>query len=62
LKEGSARTRLSDSLAAEVLLAAGGPLLELRHSQGLKGVGEKTIQKLEAIQCNDVSSACEDDR
>jgi hypothetical protein len=27
----------------------GGPLIELRRSQGLKGVGEKTIQKLEAI-------------
>ena len=27
----------------------GGLLVELRRSQGLKGVGEKTIQKLEAI-------------
>jgi hypothetical protein len=27
----------------------GGLLAELRRSQGLKGVGEKTIQKLEAI-------------
>jgi helicase len=27
----------------------GGLLLELRRSQGLKGVGEKTVQKLEAI-------------
>ena len=27
----------------------GGLLVELRRSQGLKGVGEKTVQKLEAI-------------
>ena len=27
----------------------GGLFVELRRSQGLKGVGEKTIQKLEAI-------------
>ena len=27
----------------------GGLLVELRRSQGLKGVGEKTVQKLEAF-------------
>jgi len=27
----------------------GALLVELRHSQGLKGAGEKTVQKLEAI-------------
>ena len=44
-----ARTRLSDSLPAEVLFAAGWVVVELRRSQALRGVGEKTVQKLEAI-------------
>ena len=30
----------------------GGLLVELRRSQGLKGVGEKTVQKLEVIGAN----------
>jgi len=30
----------------------GGLLLELRRSQGLMGVGEKTVQKLEVIGAN----------
>ena len=46
-----ARTRLSDGLAAEVLFATGravGGASALARSK-LKGVGEKTVQKLEAI-------------